>query len=117
MLQKMGCRVDLAVDGASAVRSVDTKAYDIVLMDLLMPEVDGTEAARRIRRMVGPQSSIPIVALTASASAEVRLQCLQAGMNDFLSKPMELDSLQRALERWCRPAATMALPSELAEPA
>jgi PAS domain S-box-containing protein len=118
MLQKMGCRVDLAADGASAVHSVDTKPYDIVLMDLLMPEVDGTEAARRIRRMVGPQASIPIVALTASASAEVRLQCLQAGMNDFLSKPMELYSLQRALERWCRrPAATMALPPELAEPA
>jgi CheY-like chemotaxis protein len=102
MLQKMGCQVDLAVDGASAVRSVENKHFDIVLMDLLMPEVDGMEAARRIRRLGGTRSVVPILALTASASPEVRLQCLDAGMNDFLSKPIELRSLQRGLDRWRR---------------
>ena len=111
ILRKMGCQVDLAVDGAAAVRSVENRRYDIVLMDLLMPEVDGMEAARRIRRMGGARSAIPIVALTASASAEVRLQCLDAGMNDFLSKPMDLDALQRALHRWRpRPGSAQLLP-------
>jgi PAS domain S-box-containing protein len=118
MLQKMGCQVDVAADGAAAVRSVENKRYDIVLMDLLMPEVDGTEAAKRIRRMAGARSAIPIVALTASASPEMRLQCLEAGMNDFLAKPMELQALCRVLDRWCRrPSATSALAPEASEPA
>jgi PAS domain S-box-containing protein len=99
MLQKMGCQVDLAVDGASAARSVERKQYDLVLMDLLMPEVDGLEAARRIRRMGGAHSTVPILALTASASPEVRVQCLEAGMNDFLSKPIDLKALRRGLDR------------------
>jgi PAS domain S-box-containing protein len=102
MLQKMGCHVDVAADGASAVRSVENQQYDIVLMDLLMPEVDGLEASRRIRSLAGASSTIPIVALTASASEEIRSQCLAAGMNDFLSKPMELDAVRRALDQWCQ---------------
>jgi CheY-like chemotaxis protein len=101
MLQKMGCQADLACDGASAIRRVETNSYDLVLMDLGMPEVDGMEATRRIRRMHGPQSCIPVVALTASASTEVRSRCLEAGMNDYLSKPMEVQALRRALARWC----------------
>jgi PAS domain S-box-containing protein len=118
MLQKIGCHVDLAADGAAAVRYMENRHYDIVLMDLLMPEVDGAEAARRIRHLDGARSSIPIVALTASASAETRLQCLEAGMNDFLSKPMELDALRHALDRWCpRPSAPLAAALEVSEPA
>ncbi len=101
MLQRMGCTVDLAGDGIAAVRSLENTVYDIVLMDLSMPEVDGLEAARRIRRKAGAQFSIPIVALTASVSDEVRSQCLEAGMNDFLTKPIEVPAVRRALDRWC----------------
>jgi CheY-like chemotaxis protein/nitrogen-specific signal transduction histidine kinase len=101
MLEKLGCQADLACDGASAIQRVEANTYDLVLMDLGMPEVDGLEATRRIRRMRGPESAIPVVALTASASNEVRSQCLEAGMNDYLSKPMEFEALRRALARWC----------------
>ena len=70
MLQKLGYQVDLACDGASAISRVEANSYDIVLMDLNMPGIDGLEAARRIRRMPTAQSSVPIVALTASATIE-----------------------------------------------
>jgi len=101
MLQKMGCHVDLAENGASAVNAMRKAPYDLVLMDLLMPEVDGLEAARQIRSMDWPARSVPIVALTASVSAEVRACCLEAGMNDVLSKPIELSWLRRTLDAWC----------------
>jgi CheY-like chemotaxis protein len=100
MLERMGCVADLACDGASAIRSVQTHAYDLVLMDLGMPDLDGFEATRQIRRLPGAQSCVPIVALTASASNQVRSQCLAAGMNDYLCKPMEREALSRALDRW-----------------
>ena len=100
MLQKLGYQVDLACDGASAISRVEANPYDIVLMDLNMPGIDGLEAARRIRLMPTAQSSVPIVALTASATIEDKAQCLAAGMNDYLSKPIEMQALRRALERW-----------------
>jgi CheY-like chemotaxis protein len=100
MLQKMGYQVDLACDGASAISRVEANSYDIVLMDVNMPGVDGLEAARRIRLMPTAQSSVPIVALTASATIEDKAQCLAAGMNDYLSKPIEMQALRRALDRW-----------------
>ena len=81
---------------------VEANSYDIVLMDLHMPGVDGLEAARRIRRMPGAQSWVPIVALTASATTEDRSRCLAAGMNDYLTKPMGIQALRRALDRWGR---------------
>jgi CheY-like chemotaxis protein len=105
MLQKMGCIVDMASDGAAALRFLEANDYNIVLMDLSMPEVDGIEATRRIRLMAGARSGTPIVALTASASTEVRSQCLQAGMNDFLSKPMDPLAVRRVLDRWSRRGA------------
>jgi len=101
MLQRMGCQVDLASDGVSAIRRLEKSEYDIVLMDLSMPEVDGMEATARIRRMGGAQAAIPIVALTASASTEVRTRCLDAGMSDFLSKPLDPQALKSVLNRWC----------------
>jgi PAS domain S-box-containing protein len=109
MLQKMGCQAELACDGAAAVRSVETNSYDIVLMDVHMPLVDGLEAARRIRAMPSAQSSVPIVALTASATTEDRARCLAAGMNDYLSKPIQMEALRQALDRWDpRPASVVA---------
>jgi len=100
MLQKMGCQADLACDGPSAISMVEANSYDVVLMDLHMPGVDGLEATRRIRRMPAAQSCVPIVAVTASASNEDKSRCLAAGMNDYLTKPMGFQALRRALERW-----------------
>ena len=100
LLERMGCQADVAGDGASAISSVAANSYDIVLMDLHMPELDGMEAARRIRRMPNAKSRVPIVALTASASNEARTACLAAGMNDHLSKPIEIQALRRVVARW-----------------
>jgi PAS domain S-box-containing protein len=108
MLQKMGCQADVAGDGAEAIKSLETNAYDMVLMDLSMPGVDGLEAARRIRRMPAAVSSVPIVALTASVSSEIKTRCLAAGMDDYLGKPIEIEALRRALERWGHAGATRA---------
>jgi PAS domain S-box-containing protein len=100
LLERMGCQVDVACDGASAISAVAANSYDIVLMDLHMPEVDGLEAARRIRRMPNAKSCVPIVALTASATQDVRTACLASGMNDHLSKPIEIQALRRVVTRW-----------------
>lgn len=110
MLQKLGCEAELACDGASATNSVEAKSFDIVLMDVHMPVVDGLEATRRIRRMPVPQSCVPIVALTASATNEDRSACLAAGMNDCLIKPIGIRALQQVLDRWDPRRATGMTP-------
>jgi signal transduction histidine kinase/ActR/RegA family two-component response regulator len=103
MLQKLGHRVELAGNGAEAVAAVARGQFDVVLMDCLMPDVDGYEATTRIRaaERVG---RLPIVALTASATVEDRERCLAAGMDDFVSKPVKLAELARALARATRTA-------------
>jgi len=100
MLRKLGCEAELASDGESVASSVEANSFDIVLMDVHMPVVDGLEATRRIRRMPAARSCVPIVALTASATQENRAECLAAGMNDCLSKPIEIQALRQVLERW-----------------
>ncbi|MBL8218241.1 MAG: response regulator [Bryobacterales bacterium] len=99
MLQKLGCSMDLVGDGRAAVEKAEEKRYDLVLLDVQMPGVDGLEAARRIRAGKG-QPRVPIVALTASATTEDREACLAAGMDGYLSKPLTLDALRAALQRW-----------------
>jgi signal transduction histidine kinase/ActR/RegA family two-component response regulator len=109
MLQKLGHRVELAGTGAEAVAAVARGQFDVVLMDCLMPDVDGYEATTRIRaaERVG---RLPIVALTASATVEDRERCLAAGMDDFVSKPVKLAELARALARATRTADADATP-------
>ncbi|ACB77113.1 response regulator [Opitutus terrae] len=97
MLKKLGCVVDFAENGAEAVRKCRLNRYDMVLMDCLMPEMDGWTATREIRRW---DSRIPIVAVTANATNEDRSRCLQAGMTDYLPKPLRLPELARVMERW-----------------
>jgi signal transduction histidine kinase/ActR/RegA family two-component response regulator len=103
MLVKLGHRVEVASNGAEAVAAVARGGFDVVLMDCLMPDVDGYEATTRIRaaERVG---RLPIVALTANAMAEDREHCLAAGMDDFLSKPVKLAELARVLARVTRTA-------------
>jgi CheY-like chemotaxis protein/HPt (histidine-containing phosphotransfer) domain-containing protein len=100
MLNDLGCRVDVAADGLTAVEMVGGGAYDVILMDYHLPGIDGLEATRRIRGLGGKHRSTPIVALTANAAPSDRAHCLNAGMDDFLSKPCSTEMLARVLRQW-----------------
>jgi CheY-like chemotaxis protein len=101
LLELAGQQVDVAVDGEQAVAKVATQRYDLVLMDMQMPRLDGLQAARRIRALPGA-ATLPIVALTANAFAEDRERCLAAGMNDFVAKPLDMGELYAVLLRWMK---------------
>jgi PAS domain S-box-containing protein len=103
LLEKLNCTVDLAANGFEAVQMTGQLPYDLVFMDCQMPEMDGFQAARQIRSLGGPLKRVPIVALTAAATPEDRDRCLQSGMNDYLTKPVSVESLALALERWAAP--------------
>ncbi len=101
MLEKAGHRVDLVGNGRGAVAAVDHVSYDLILMDCLMPRMDGFEATRAIRAAeVGTDRHVSIVALTANAMQRDREQCLAAGMDDYLTKPFTKQALTAILERW-----------------
>ncbi|MCS7025080.1 MAG: PAS domain S-box protein [Bryobacteraceae bacterium] len=100
ILRRLGVSVDAVVNGQEAVHAVQHSRYDLVLMDVHMPQTDGLEAARAIRNLPGPSSRIPIIAMTASVMAQDRDLCSQAGMNDFLSKPIEVAALAQVLSQW-----------------
>ncbi len=102
MLEHEGCRVEVAGNGLEAIEAMKRRAFDLVLMDCQMPELDGLAATHRIRNgepgIIAPQ--VPIIALTARALQGDREKCLQAGMNDYLTKPLEIEQLQAILKRW-----------------
>jgi CheY-like chemotaxis protein len=98
LLANMGYGADLARDGLEAIAALERKPYDVVLMDVQMPELDGLEATRRIRAR-WPDRSLRIVAMTANAMAGDRDACLAAGMDDYVSKPIHPAELAAALER------------------
>jgi len=100
LLARLGHRADVASDGGEAVVLVERGDYDLVLMDVQMPEMDGIAATRAIRAMTGPKSKVPIVAMTANAMAGDREIFLKAGMDDYISKPISRRSLQAMLDRW-----------------
>lgn len=102
LLERDGHKVRIAngVEVLLALDEPDGKTYDLVLMDLHMPDMDGFEATRRIRGLTDERSSLPIVALTANALADDRQICLTAGMDDYLSKPVAPDALARMLATW-----------------
>ena len=101
VLKKMGYVVDVANDGLEAINTLETMDYDVVLMDMQMPNVDGLEATRRIRMQTSTAKNpqIPIIAMTANAMQSDKERCLQAGMNDFISKPINVDDLQAVLNK------------------
>ena len=100
LLARLGHRADVASDGGEAVVLVERGDYDLVLMDVQMPEMDGIAATRAIRALSGPKAKVPIVAMTANAMAGDRETFLEAGMDDYISKPISRRSLQALLERW-----------------
>ena len=99
ILGNVGLRVDSAVDGGKAVAMAAAQAYDLILMDMQMPDMDGMAATRAIRAR-GAQPPPAIVALTANAFDDDRRACMAAGMNDFLAKPLDLKTLYGMLRRW-----------------
>ncbi len=97
MLDKLGHQADVVENGQLAVAQVSSQPYDMVLMDLHMPVMGGLDAARAIRQS---HPALPIIALTAAALSEDRQQSLEAGMNDFLTKPLQISDLEATLKKW-----------------
>ncbi len=108
ILRHLGHQPVVVANGAEAVQRVQEAPFDIVLMDMQMPEVDGLEATRRIRALGGRFVRLPVVAMTANARDEDRLACLNAGMNAFLSKPIDFDELAHTLRQLHGAAAPTA---------
>ncbi len=100
ILEKRGYKVDLVENGRQAVEAIQDNSYDLVLMDVQMPEMDGLEATRRIRQDKAIKKDIPILAMTASALEKDREACLEAGMNDYLSKPIKISDLFAKIDEW-----------------
>jgi CheY-like chemotaxis protein len=101
LLRKLGYHADVVENGREALDALERQAYDVVLMDVQMPELDGLEATREIRGRFAPGEGPKIIAITANAMESDREDCLAAGMDDHLSKPIRIDELSRALAR-CR---------------
>ena len=100
MLEKLGYRVDVASNGQEAVADHERMRYPLIFMDCQMPEVDGFEATALIRKMEGRSAHTPIVAMTANAMQGDRERCLDAGMDDYVAKPVRPKDLQTVLDTW-----------------
>jgi signal transduction histidine kinase/DNA-binding response OmpR family regulator len=106
MLQKFGCSYDIVSNGREAIQAIILKHYDLVLMDCMMPHMDGYEATAEIRQRQGTNAlpDFPIIALTANAIEGDQEKCLEAGMDDYLSKPFKTESLLRIIHKWLKPS-------------
>jgi CheY-like chemotaxis protein len=102
ILRKLGLSADAVANGAEAIKALESIPYDLVLMDVQMPVMDGYEATAQIRnpRSTVLDHNIPVIAMTANAMAGDREKCLEVGMNDYVSKPVKTHSLAEALEKW-----------------
>jgi PAS domain S-box-containing protein len=105
LLEKLGCRVDLAANGNEAVEMYESMPFDAIFMDCQMPEMDGYEATRVIRGRQGTRERIPIIAMTAGVMEAERERCVSAGMDDFIPKPVVAAALKKAVDRWVLPSA------------
>jgi two-component system, sensor histidine kinase and response regulator len=103
LLKKFGCHVDIAANGKEAIEMSEAFAYDIIFMDCQMPEMDGYKATAEIRRREGYTRHIPIIAMTAHALKGDREHCLEAGMDDYITKPVKTEDFQQMLQQWVMP--------------
>ena len=110
LLEALGYPADLAEDGLEAVAKVERGDYGLVLMDMQMPNLDGMEATRLIRGLPGEPGGVPIIAMTANAMESDRALCLEAGMDGYLSKPVNRSLLQAAIEQWTGRRSALAAP-------
>jgi CheY-like chemotaxis protein len=99
-LERCGCNVEVVGDGRQALAALAARRFDAVLMDCQMPELDGYEATAELRRRESPGERVPVIAMTAQAMDGDRERCLEAGMDDFVSKPMRFDALRAILLKW-----------------
>ncbi len=100
VLNRLGYHADLASNGVEVIKSLEQKAYDILFLDVQMPEMDGLEAARQICQRWSAEKRPRIIAMTGNALIGDREKCLEAGMDDYISKPVRVGELQAALQRW-----------------
>jgi CheY-like chemotaxis protein len=113
LLAKLGCEVEFAENGVIACERTSKCSYDLIFMDCQMPEMDGYEATRAIReRELTENRHTPIIALTANAMSQDHGRCLDAGMDDYITKPYSVADFERALQRWCKPQALPAMGME-----
>jgi len=110
ILARLGYLVDVVADGRAVLQSLERQSYDLILMDVQMPEIDGLEATRMIRRIYAAERQPFIVAMTAAAFPEDRQACLDAGMDSYISKPVRLEQLMQALEIATERTAMVHLP-------
>jgi signal transduction histidine kinase/DNA-binding response OmpR family regulator len=110
LLERLGAKVTIADTGMAAIEHLSLSSFNVVLMDCQMPEVDGYEATRRIRKGAAGEAArtVPIIALTANALSGDRERCLESGMDDYLVKPINPEALREKLERFLKPAAARA---------
>ena len=108
LIGKLGHKTDVAANGREAVEAVRSLPYDMVLMDVMMPEMDGFEATAEIRMLPPPKNRIPIIALTANAMRGDDKVCLSRGMDDYLAKPIDFTKMAAAINRWGRARASTA---------
>ena len=110
ILKKWGHRVDTVRNGNAAIDAIRQHSYDLVLMDIQMPEMDGMEATQAIRQLDGDAASVPILAMTANAMQGDRERFLAAGMDDYIAKPIDRDTLFEVLQRYASPSPAPAVP-------
>jgi signal transduction histidine kinase/ActR/RegA family two-component response regulator/HPt (histidine-containing phosphotransfer) domain-containing protein len=114
VIKRLGYKAELAENGQQALDMLQKQSFDLILMDIQMPVMDGYQTTRHIRSTL--QSNIPIIAMTAHALASEREQCLQAGMNDFLPKPFQMEDLQRMIQHYGFPNGEQAPVVETSRP-
>ena len=111
LLEAEGHSVDTVEDGALAVEAMKAGKYDLIFMDMRMPNMDGLEATRKIRALPNVSRHLPIIALTANAFDDDRNACFDSGMNDFMTKPVSAEELSEMVAEWTGPKAQQRLAS------